>query len=88
MLRPRAFNSIPIIPVGKLRELRQTCLLRLKIICHGRHQFQSHIIRTISLIRSRVEKYRPNTLDDVSGHQDILATINRFVDANVCAENP
>ncbi|KAF7618688.1 hypothetical protein AFLA_000338 [Aspergillus flavus NRRL3357] len=29
-----------------------------------------------------VEKYRPNTLDDVSGHQDILATINRFVDAN------
>ncbi|GES66346.1 activator 1 subunit 3 [Aspergillus terreus] len=29
-----------------------------------------------------VEKYRPNTLDDVSGHQDILATINRFVEAN------
>ncbi|OQE23934.1 hypothetical protein PENSTE_c008G01513 [Penicillium steckii] len=29
-----------------------------------------------------VEKYRPNSLDDVSGHQDILATINRFVDAN------
>ncbi|KAJ5775037.1 uncharacterized protein N7511_000048 [Penicillium nucicola] len=29
-----------------------------------------------------VEKYRPNTLDDVSGHQDILATINRFVDTN------
>ncbi|KAB8214796.1 P-loop containing nucleoside triphosphate hydrolase protein [Aspergillus novoparasiticus] len=29
-----------------------------------------------------VEKYRPNTLDDVSGHKDILATINRFVDAN------
>ncbi|PWY88068.1 P-loop containing nucleoside triphosphate hydrolase protein [Aspergillus sclerotioniger CBS 115572] len=29
-----------------------------------------------------VEKYRPNTLDDVSGHQDILATINKFVDAN------
>jgi hypothetical protein len=32
---------------------------------------------------SRVEKYRPNTLDDVSGHQDILATINRFVEHNV-----
>ena len=32
---------------------------------------------------SRVEKYRPDTLDDVSGHQDILATINRFVDTNV-----
>ncbi|OJJ45300.1 hypothetical protein ASPZODRAFT_70044 [Penicilliopsis zonata CBS 506.65] len=29
-----------------------------------------------------VEKYRPNTLDDVSGHQDILATINKFIDAN------
>ncbi|KAE8354576.1 activator 1 subunit 3 [Aspergillus coremiiformis] len=29
-----------------------------------------------------VEKYRPNTLDDVSGHQDILATINKFVNAN------
>lgn len=31
----------------------------------------------------RVEKYRPNTLDDVSGHQDILATINRFIEHNV-----
>ncbi|KAI4244054.1 MAG: hypothetical protein L6R42_010566 [Xanthoria sp. 1 TBL-2021] len=29
-----------------------------------------------------VEKYRPGTLDDVSGHQDILATINKFVDSN------
>ncbi|KAL8996200.1 MAG: hypothetical protein Q9188_006620 [Gyalolechia gomerana] len=29
-----------------------------------------------------VEKYRPNTLDDVSGHQDVLATINKFVDSN------
>ncbi|OJZ86897.1 hypothetical protein ASPFODRAFT_33081 [Aspergillus luchuensis CBS 106.47] len=29
-----------------------------------------------------VEKYRPNTLEDVSGHQDILATINKFVEAN------
>ena len=29
-----------------------------------------------------VEKYRPNSLADVSGHQDILATINKFVDAN------
>jgi hypothetical protein len=33
---------------------------------------------------SRVEKYRPDTLEDVSGHQDILATINKFVDTNVC----
>jgi len=30
----------------------------------------------------RVEKYRPDTLDDVSGHQDILATINKFVETN------
>ncbi|KAM4059139.1 ATPase family associated with various cellular activities (AAA) domain-containing protein [Hirsutella rhossiliensis] len=29
-----------------------------------------------------VEKYRPATLDDVSGHQDILATINKFIDSN------
>ncbi|KAL2220459.1 subunit of heteropentameric replication factor [Thermoascus aurantiacus ATCC 26904] len=29
-----------------------------------------------------VEKYRPNTLDDVSGHQDIIATINRFIESN------
>ncbi|OXV05812.1 hypothetical protein Egran_06420 [Elaphomyces granulatus] len=29
-----------------------------------------------------VEKYRPNTLDDVSGHHDILATINKFVETN------
>lgn len=35
------------------------------------------------LMVQRVEKYRPNTLDDVSGHQDILATINKFVETNV-----
>lgn len=35
----------------------------------------------------RVEKYRPDTLDDVSGHQDILATINKFVDSNVGSYN-
>jgi replication factor C subunit 3/5 len=34
-----------------------------------------------------VEKYRPNTLDDVSGHQDILATINKFIEANVCVKS-
>jgi replication factor C subunit 3/5 len=32
-----------------------------------------------------VEKYRPDTLDDVQGHQDILATINKFVETNVRA---
>ena len=37
---------------------------------------------------SRVEKYRPDTLDDVSGHQDILATINKFVDTNVYILRP
>lgn len=31
---------------------------------------------------NRVEKYRPVSLDDVSGHQDILATINKFVETN------
>ncbi|KAL1793782.1 hypothetical protein ACET3X_008764 [Alternaria dauci] len=29
-----------------------------------------------------VEKYRPSSLDDVEGHQDIIATINKFVDSN------
>ena len=33
---------------------------------------------------TRVEKYRPNSLDDVEGHKDIIATINKFVDSNVC----
>ena len=32
--------------------------------------------------RHRVEKYRPTTLEEVSGHQDIIATINKFVDSN------
>lgn len=29
-----------------------------------------------------MEKYRPDTLDDVTGHEDILQTINRFVESN------
>ncbi|SPO03613.1 related to replication factor C chain Rfc3 [Cephalotrichum gorgonifer] len=29
-----------------------------------------------------IEKYRPATLADVSGHQDILSTLNKFVDTN------
>ncbi len=36
----------------------------------------------------RVEKYRPDTLDDVSGHHDILTTINKFVDTNVRIRRP
>lgn len=30
----------------------------------------------------RVEKYRPDTLADLSGHQDILATVKKFVETN------
>ena len=37
---------------------------------------------------SRVEKYRPDTLDDVSGHKDIIATINKFIEANVKPKRP
>ncbi|KAK6340955.1 hypothetical protein TWF696_009268 [Orbilia brochopaga] len=29
-----------------------------------------------------VEKYRPQSLDDVSGHEDILKTITKFIDQN------
>ncbi|KAG5298706.1 activator 1 subunit 3 [Histoplasma capsulatum G186AR] len=29
-----------------------------------------------------VEKYRPNSLEEVSGHHDIISTINRFIDKN------
>jgi len=43
----------------------------------------SQTTRDLILIQDRVEKYRPNSLDDVEGHQDILATINKFVEANV-----
>ena len=46
--------------------------------------FQSNGIASVT-DNDRVEKYRPDTLDDVSGHQDILATINKFVDSNVCS---
>lgn len=35
------------------------------------------------LTMHRVEKYRPNSLDDVEGHKDIIATIDKFVDSNV-----
>ena len=41
---------------------------------------RSRIHRTANA--RRIEKYRPASLDDVSGHQDILATINKFVDSN------
>lgn len=44
----------------------------------GRHDYTLRL-----LILIRVEKYRPNSLDDVEGHKDIIATINKFVDSNV-----
>ena len=46
----------------------------------GRGDYAKHL-----LIPSRVEKYRPNSLDDVEGHKDIITTINKFVDSNVSA---
>lgn len=41
------------------------------------------LFERIPLTQDRVEKYRPNSLEDVEGHQDILATINKFVEKNV-----
>lgn len=41
-----------------------------------------HICDEKLTLNYRVEKYRPDTLEDVSGHQDIIATINRFVETN------
>ena len=37
----------------------------------------------VMLILDRVEKYRPNSLEEVNGHKDVLDTIGKFVDANV-----
>lgn len=42
------------------------------------------ILEECLLTDCRVEKYRPSSLDEVQGHQDILATINRFIDSHVC----
>lgn len=41
-----------------------------------------HPSRRRLLTPPRVEKYRPATLADVSGHQDILATLHKFVSTN------
>lgn len=43
----------------------------------------SKLVQWQLLTFCRVEKYRPNSLDDVEGHKDIIATINKFVDSNV-----
>lgn len=40
------------------------------------------VMPRLTAVLRRVEKYRPATLSDVSGHQDILATINKFIESN------
>lgn len=51
---------------------------RFIAMVRGKSGRRSHL-----LIKHRVEKYRPNSLDDVEGHKDIITTINKFVDSNV-----
>ena len=46
-------------------------------------RLQKNLLSRQLLTMHRVEKYRPNSLDDVEGHKDIIATINKFVDSNV-----
>jgi DNA polymerase III gamma/tau subunit len=46
-------------------------------------RLQENLLSRQLLTIHRVEKYRPNSLDDVEGHKDIIATINKFVDSNV-----
>ena len=84
-LQKRSLSHLAqIIPIRKAKEALPTCQLKLKIACHGKSFKLTHAASDLHADGSRVEKYRPDTLDDVSGHQDILATINRFVDTNVC----
>lgn len=80
-IRPRMCSSAPTMPAGK-KEPQLICQLKLKIIFHGEFITQKYT-KLLLIVLNRVEKYRPSSLDDVSGHQDILATINRFVDTNV-----
>lgn len=63
--------------------MQRICQSRLKTVFHGGCCPKYFWSMTLIFI-CRVEKYRPDTLEDVSGHQDILATINKFVDTNVC----
>ena len=64
------------------------CQWRQKTACHGKRTLLLAAGGFISRVNCdtdqtpRIEKYRPSTLADVSGHQDILATINKFVDLN------
>lgn len=84
-MRPPRCNSRQTMPVGR-RERRPTSPSQPWTICHG---MPSHLIskQVEADYLDRVEKYRPSSLDDVSGHQDILATINRFIEANVFSCN-
>lgn len=61
-------------------EALRTCPWRQKILCPGNLHIEC---AEACLTCLRVEKYRPNSLDDVEGHKDIIATINKFVDSNV-----
>jgi replication factor C subunit 3/5 len=70
----------------KAREAPPTSQSKQKTVCHGIYRVFLCLADTNTF--DRVEKYRPETLEDVSGHQDILATINKFVDTNVCSLSP
>lgn len=82
--RPRnRYCSIRTIQARKAKEALLISPSKQRTACHG-DLTHPQSLRSFVADHSRVEKYRPNTLDDVSGHQDILATINKFVDTNVC----
>lgn len=85
--RPRTSLSRRTTP-PRANEAPPTYPSKPRTVCHGEQgpsgahgtvcdSSSSHLHS-----RARVEKYRPATLADVSGHQDILATINKFVDSN------
>lgn len=74
-------SSSPPIATPRERGVPPTCQSRQRTRYLG--EDINRLIITFTDGDPRVEKYRPSTLDDVSGHQDILATINKFVEANV-----
>lgn len=82
----RACSSIQITRLGKQRGQLPTCQLKPKTVYLGQIASLFLGIRNLAsdfVFFSRVEKYRPATLSDVSGHKDVLATLNKFVEANV-----
>ena len=87
LLVPRIRScSTRIIPPAKANEVQQIYQFRQRIPYHGESQYlySSSLQWSVLLISIRVEKYRPDTLEDVQGHQDILATINKFIESNAC----